>query len=117
MSFVVAEIDGAPGPTPSLGAYGTASIAITVEGTVVSTTPGSDGYITSVVCGGNAQGFFQVKINGTPIAAARNAWTQRTVTIELGQLMFSSGDVLSVTSTNLGKLTAAYEARINAFEC
>ena len=116
MSFVIAEIDGAPAPTTSLAVYGTASIAITVEATVVTTTPGSDGYLKSVVCSGNAQAIFRIKVNGATIGSARNAWTDRNVTIDLGNQKFSSGDVLLVTAENLGKLTADYEARINAFE-
>ena len=87
-----------------------------IETTIIShTVPlGETHLLVSVVIGGNDRGQFIVKVNGSELLRVRNAWTDRTKEISLGQEKIEAGDNLIVSVLNDGGLSNTFEVRVNA---
>ena len=87
-----------------------ATIAQTVETTVISKTYTEATRVIKVICEGDGYGLFTWLVNDVPWGMARSSWNDRNVTFDLGAYEFGVTDTLKVKvkNTNYSSNNATY---------
>lgn len=95
--------------------YGEGVFSAGTEQVIVSHTipAGKSLNVLKVSASGDTNSLFKIRVNGTPLEAKRNAWTDRNVTFKYGQgFHLVSGDTIEVTALHQDDLSLNFNATI-----
>ena len=95
--------------------FGSELVASGITENLVTFSPALTGKrIAGILVGGDGDGEFRIKIGADDWALIRNAWNDRSKFLELGGLLLSTSDTITVDVTNvaIGGGSCTYEAYV-----